>query len=58
MLEYTGLDREAVKADANAERILVSGNLLTDCARKLDAGAKWIVLETRESIARDNLGAK
>lgn len=56
---FTGLDREAVRADANAERILVSGNLLTDCARKLNAGAKWIALNgAKDSIARDNLGAK
>lgn len=56
---FTGLDREAVKADAATERVLVSGNLLTDCGRKLDAGAKWIVLDAaKDSVARDNLGAR
>jgi len=56
---FSGLDHEAVKADAKAERILVSTNLLTDCGRKLDASAKWIVLDgAKDSVARDNLGAK
>ncbi|MEQ1858814.1 MAG: right-handed parallel beta-helix repeat-containing protein [Chthoniobacteraceae bacterium] len=56
---FTGLDREAVIADTATERVLVNGNLLTDCARKLDAGAKWIVIDAaKDSIARDNLGAK
>lgn len=56
---FTGLDREAVKADAKAERVLVSNNLLADCGRKLDASAKWIVLdEAKDSVAKDNLGAK
>jgi len=54
---FTGLDREAVRADSAAERILVSGNLLTDCGRKLAPGAKWISMDAKESAARDNLGA-
>lgn len=56
---FTGLDREAVRADAATERVLVSGNLLAECGSKLDAGAKWIVLDgAKDSIARENLGAK
>lgn len=56
---FTGIDREAVKADAASERIMVSNNLLTECGRKLDAGAKWIAIDAaKESVARDNLGAR
>ncbi len=41
----------------NCHDILVSGNHLTDCARKLAPGAKWIDLGgARDSIARENLG--
>lgn len=56
---FTGLDTEAIRADQASERILFSGNLLTDCGRKLEPNAKWIAINAaKDSIARDNLGAR
>lgn len=55
---FTGLDTEAVKASAGSKKLLITNNLLTDCARKLPAGTKWLDLgDTADSLVKDNLGA-
>lgn len=55
---FTGLDYEAVKADADSKRLLIANNVLTDCGKRLAQGAKWLALNgTKDSIVKDNLGA-
>lgn len=55
---FSGLETQAVNATGGASGVLVSTNKLTDCARKLSAGTKWIDLgDATESMVKDNLGA-
>jgi parallel beta-helix repeat protein len=56
---FTGLDTAAVKASGCCTKILVSNNILTDCARSLPEGASWIDLgDALESLRKDNLGSR
>ncbi len=56
---FTGLDTEAVKVSGGSKKLLITNNLLTDCARRLAAGTKWIDLgDATDSLAKDNLGAQ
>lgn len=55
---FTGLDTQAVKASGTSRKILISNNVLTDCARKMPAGTRWIDLgDSVESLQKDNLGS-
>ena len=54
---FTGLSTAAVKADTACERLLIHGNLATDCARKLSAGTPWFdVGRAKNSVEQGNLG--
>jgi len=56
---FTGLDTQAVKATSGSRKILVTDNILTDCARRVPPGTSWIDLgDASESIVKDNLGSK
>ena len=55
---FTGLDTEAVKAGGGSKKLLITNNILTECARKLPADTKWLSLgDSTESLVKDNLGA-
>ncbi|MBI1321841.1 hypothetical protein GC170_01445 [bacterium] len=55
---FTGLDTQAVKASGTSRKILVTNNILTDCARKMSPGSSWIDLAgALDSIQKDNPGA-
>lgn len=55
---FTGLDYEAVKADAEARRLIIANNILTECGRRLAKEGKWLAVDAAgESIVKDNLGA-
>ena len=55
---FTGLDTEAVKASSGSKKLLITNNILTECARRLPADTKWINIgDTTESLVKDNLGA-
>lgn len=56
---FTGLDTQAVKATGGSRKILVTDNILTECARRLPPDTSWIDLgDATESIVKDNLGSK
>lgn len=53
---YSGLSGPAVWSTGPCRGVLVSANSLTDCGRKLPAGAAWIDLpDASASLVRDNL---
>ncbi|MBX7211698.1 MAG: right-handed parallel beta-helix repeat-containing protein [Verrucomicrobiaceae bacterium] len=53
---FGGLSTAAVWAEDACERILVSGNIATDCGRRLPADAKCFNLSgSKDSIEKDNL---
>jgi hypothetical protein len=55
---FTGLDTAAVKAVNGSRRLLVSNNILSECARRLPKESKWIDLgDAEECVVKDNLGA-
>ena len=55
---FTGLDYEAVRADAESQRLLVVNNVLAECGRRLAKDAKWLPTNAiKGSIVKDNLGA-
>jgi len=56
---FTGLDTQAVMATGGSRKILVSNNILTECARRMPADTRWIDLgDSLESVQKDNLGSK
>jgi hypothetical protein len=53
---FSGLSGAAVWSSGPCRAVLVSANTLTDCGRKLPAGAAWIDLpEAAASLVKDNL---
>lgn len=53
---FGGLSSAAVWTDSPCARILISGNIATDCGRKLPKDASWINLAgSTDSIEKDNL---
>ncbi len=53
---FSGLSGAAVWSRGTCRAVLVSANTLTDCGRKLPAGAAWIDLpEAAASLVKDNL---
>lgn len=55
---FTGLDTQAVKATGGSRKILVTGNILTECARRSQNETPWIDLgDAKDSLAKDNLGS-
>ena len=55
---FGGLSTAAIWNEDASERILVSGNIATDCGRKLPAGSKWINLDgAKDCLEKDNLVA-
>ncbi len=53
---FGGLSSAAVWTEGKCHRLLVSGNIVTDCGRKLDKGRPLLDLEGAEdSIAKDNI---
>ena len=56
---FTGLDYEAVKATEGTQRLLLTNNILTECARRLAPDAKWLSVDAaKDSMVKDNLGVK
>lgn len=55
---FTGLDTQAVKATGASRKILISNNILTECARRMSADTRWIDLgDSVECVQKDNLGS-
>ena len=53
---FGGLSSAAVWTDGACQRILVSGNIVTDCGRKLPKDAKWInLVDSVDSLEKENL---
>ena len=54
---FTGLDTEAVKA-SDSKKLLITNNIVTECARRLPEGTKWINIgNSTDSLVKDNLGS-
>jgi Right handed beta helix region len=55
---FGGLSSAAVWTEGMCQRILVSGNVATDCGRKLAKDSKWFNLnEVVDSLAKDNISS-
>ncbi len=53
---FGGLSTAAVWTEGGCERILVAGNIATDCGRKLPEASPWINLAgARDSLEKENL---
>ena len=53
---FGGLSTAAVWMEGKCQRLLVSGNIVTDCGRKLAKGKPLVDLGTAEnSIIKDNI---